>query len=419
MRLRNEHQMSGELIAVAVACLWTLSALFFEYGSHRIGALNLNLIRLVFGFIMLGITLTVINGSPFPVHANRTVWIWMSLSGAVGFVLGDYFLFSSYTLMPVHFSQLIMTLAPPFAAVFGFFLLGERMSWLALLGMCITLFGIGLSVLKRAEGNAVPNAEGNAAPNAEGNAAPNAEGNAAPNAEGNAAPKGIANFGAMAWNGATQMTGTAGAGTAVAGTAGAGTAGAGTAGAGGGKTASPLAKGQAKGWAKCQAKGRAKGRGVRLGIPVRGVVYALLGAFGQGLGIVLSKEGLLAYHAIYEGPNALYVPLAATQIRAIIGIFGFALIILLKGGGKPFMASLKDRKGVRATFLGSIFGPFLGVTLSLLAVEHANTAVISTIMAMVPILILLPERVIQKREISAYQWVGALISVAGVALFFL
>jgi drug/metabolite transporter (DMT)-like permease len=52
-------------------------------------------------------------------------------------------------------------------------------------------------------------------------------------------------------------------------------------------------------------------------------------------------------------------------------------------------------------------------------VQHANTAVASTIMATVPILILLPEYFFLKRRITWEQVVGAVLSVGGVALFFL
>lgn len=144
--------MKGETIAIGVAVLWTLSALFFEYASKRLGSVNLNLIRLVCAFFMLGITMTLINGSFIPVGADKATWFWMSLSGLVGFVLGDYFLFASYSIIMARFSQLIMTLAPPFAAIFGFILLGEKMSWIAVAGMLLTLTGISISILKKQNG---------------------------------------------------------------------------------------------------------------------------------------------------------------------------------------------------------------------------------------------------------------------------
>lgn len=307
--------MRGETIAIGVALFWTLSALFFEHAGKRLGSVNLNLIRLLCAFVMLGLTLFFVNGSFFPVGADRATWIWMSLSGLVGFVIGDYFLFASYTLIQARFSQLIMTLAPPFAAVFGFFLLGERMTWIALLGMVLTLTGIALSIMKKQKGST--------------------------------------------------------------------------------------------------------NHRLRIQLPMKGVLYALIGALGQGVGIVLSKQGMLAYEKVHTPVHSLYIPLAATQIRTIVGALLFGLIVLVKGGMPQFIKSFKDKKALGSVVTGSVFGPFLGVTLSLMAVQHANTAVASTIMAMVPILILLPEYLILKRKVTWEQLLGAVISVSGVALFFL
>ena len=142
----------GELIAIVVAFSWTFTALFFEYAGKRIGSVQLNLIRLLFGFLMLGTLLFIVSGHFFPIGADGKTWFWMSLSGLVGFVFGDLCLFYSYLLITSRFSQLIMTLAPPFAAVFGYFILGERTGSMGWLGMLITLTGIAISVLKRSNG---------------------------------------------------------------------------------------------------------------------------------------------------------------------------------------------------------------------------------------------------------------------------
>ena len=306
--------MNGDIIAIVVAICWTLSALFFEFGGNRIGSLNLNLIRLVFGFLFLGTTLAIMDGHFLPVGADGKAWILMSLSGLIGFVLGDYFLFASYTIITARFSQLFMTLAPLFTAIFSFLILRETLTWLGILGMVVTLTGIGISVFSKAK-----------------------------DGEG----------------------------------------------------------------------------GMKLALPLKGCIYAIIGAFGQGFGIVLSKIGMNAYSAVYSCDSSLYIPLASTQIRCITGIFCFTAIILMTTGAKPFIASLKNKMGVLYTFCGSIFGPFVGVSLSLLAVQHSNTAVASTIMATVPVIILLPERLILKRKVSMLQAVGALVAVIGVSLFFI
>ena len=55
-------------------------------------------------------------------------------------------------------------------------------------------------------------------------------------------------------------------------------------------------------------------------LPMKGILFALIGALGQGVGIVLSKQGMIAYEQVYLPDNPLYIPLAATQIRTITGV---------------------------------------------------------------------------------------------------
>ena len=69
--------------------------------------------------------------------------------------------------------------------------------------------------------------------------------------------------------------------------------------------------------------------------------------------------------------------------------------------------------------LGSVFGPFLGVSFSLYAVQHTHAGIASTIMSIVPILIIPPAIMIMKQKVSTREIIGAIISVIGVALFFI
>ena len=50
-------QYLGEIISLGVACSWTVTALFAEVGSKRIGSLQLNVVRMLLSLVMLGITL--------------------------------------------------------------------------------------------------------------------------------------------------------------------------------------------------------------------------------------------------------------------------------------------------------------------------------------------------------------------------
>ena len=144
--------MIGESISLLVAVLWTTGAIFGELASKRLGALPLNVIRMVLTLIILGLALWLMAGRPYPYLADGETWLWLSLSGLMGFGLGDYCLFNSYMLIGSRFSQLFMTLAAPFAAITAWMMLGEHMTWLGLIGMLVTLTGIGMSILGKEQG---------------------------------------------------------------------------------------------------------------------------------------------------------------------------------------------------------------------------------------------------------------------------
>ena len=114
-----------------------------------------------------------------------------------------------------------------------------------------------------------------------------------------------------------------------------------------------------------------------------------------------------------------YNALAASHIRIIAGVTGYALIILALGKTGLVRSALKDRKGMRFIALGSFFGPFLGITGSLIAVKYTDTGIAATIMAIVPILIIPPSIILFKQKFSWLEIFGAVISVTGVVLMFL
>ena len=145
----NQH--FGEIISLIVAVSWTLTALSFEYASKKVGSLSLNIIRLIMAMVMLGIFLLAVTGSPFPVNAGGAAWLWLALSGLVGYVFGDFCLFNSYVVIGSRLGQLFMTLAPPTAAIAGYFFLGQKMSLTAIAGMLVCVAGIGISILGRTD----------------------------------------------------------------------------------------------------------------------------------------------------------------------------------------------------------------------------------------------------------------------------
>jgi len=74
---------------------------------------------------------------------------------------------------------------------------------------------------------------------------------------------------------------------------------------------------------------------------------------------------------------------------------------------------------MRRITVGSFFGPFLGVSFSLLAVRYTSTGVASALMSIVPVLIIAPSAVLLKEKITFREVAGAIVSVVGVVTFFL
>lgn len=138
--------------------------------------------------------------------------------------------------------------------------------------------------------------------------------------------------------------------------------------------------------------------------PIRGVLLAVGGALGQAGGLVLSKRGLGGYD-----------PVAATQIRVLAGIAGFALVITGTGYWGRVRAAFGDARGFAATSIGALFGPCLGVALSLYAVAHTEAGVAAAIIATTPVWLLVVA-IARREPVHAGGVVGALIAVAGVAL---
>ncbi len=164
--------------------------------------------------------------------------------------------------------------------------------------------------------------------------------------------------------------------------------------------------------------GRGEHHKVSLRLPLNGVLFAMGAAICQGVGLVLSKIGMNHFEAV-EGVPEWLVPFSANFYRCIAGLVGFSLLHYFRDGIRPLRDALHDRKGLSAATATTIFGPFMGVGFSLMAVQYTAAGIASTLMAMTPIIILLPSRWLFHQKITWRAVLGAIISVIGVSLFFL
>jgi len=163
--------------------------------------------------------------------------------------------------------------------------------------------------------------------------------------------------------------------------------------------------------------GRGEHRRVSLKLPLNGVLFAVAAAMCQGIGLVLSKIGMDHYDT--TAMPAWLIPFSANFLRCIAGIIGFSLLLYFREGFQPLREAFHDRKGITVAIATTIFGPFVGVGFSLMAVQYASAGIASTLMALTPIIIILPSYWLFRQPITWRSVLGALISVLGVSLFFL
>jgi drug/metabolite transporter (DMT)-like permease len=164
--------------------------------------------------------------------------------------------------------------------------------------------------------------------------------------------------------------------------------------------------------------GRGEKHKVSLKLPLNGVLFAIGAALCQGVGLVLSKIGMDHYETDAAMPDWL-IPFSANFYRCVAGIIGFAILHYFHDGMAPFRDALRDKKGLSVAIATTIFGPFVGVGFSLMAVQYTAAGIASTLMAMTPIIIILPSYWLFHEKITWKAVVGAFISVIGVSLFFL
>lgn len=162
---------------------------------------------------------------------------------------------------------------------------------------------------------------------------------------------------------------------------------------------------------------------LKVKLPLKGILFGIGAGVGQGVGLVLSKIGLEHYSvALPAGTSESVIfamPFAGTFIRAVFGFIGFFILLSLRKQLGDVKDALNNRSGMRFAVLATFFGPFIGVSLSLMAVEYAKAGIASTLMALTPVLIIVPYSLINRQKIKLQEVIGTLVTVSGVAMFFL
>ena len=141
----------------------------------------------------------------------------------------------------------------------------------------------------------------------------------------------------------------------------------------------------------------------------RGLAFGLGGALGQVANLVTAKYGLVG-----DFPT-----ISATMIRIFVAALVLWGVAGLRGQIIPTLRLWRDGLALRAMVAGSVSGPFLGIWLSMTAVQLSRLGIASTLMALPPVLLIPVEYIVYRRPVSGRSIAGTLVAFAGVALIFL
>lgn len=299
----------GEIAAVAASALWSFTSIQFTLAGRRVGSSAVNYARLALALLYLSLTHWLITGEIWPVHAGAAHWFWMSLSGVVGLTLGDAALYQGYMLIGPRRTQLVMTSAPVLTTLVAWVLWGERLSFLQLLAMAMTIGGIVWVVAEPRQGESERHFAGNQDPQ----------------------------------------------------------------------------------------------------LYRKGLVLGALAALCQAIGLLLSHQGLT------DG----FSPLSATVIRMAAATAGIVVISATRGQTRTLWQRLQDRGAFWLIVGGALTGPYIGVWLSMVAVQHAAMGIASTLLALAPVLLIPLSAWFFGERVTARAILGTVTAVAGVALIFL
>lgn len=291
----------GEFSALGAAILWSVSSFVFTDATFRLGALLLNLSRMIAAIVMLLVTMYIMGIFP---SINQSQLIYLTLSGFVGLVIGDSFLFKSFSEIGPRTSMLIMSTNPAIAAFLAYIFLNEELSLWAVVGIVVTLTGVFMVILQK---------------------------------------PGI--------------------------------------------------------------------QATKFKMSMKGVIFAFLGAAGQGVGLIFAKLAWLDSDIHW---------MTATFVRILAAVIIMLPLAYFSGRiTNPIRKFKNDKKAIVLVLIGAVLGPYLGISLSFIAIIYTKVGIASTLMSTLPIIMLPLSYFIYKEKLSFISVLGAFIAVAGVSILFL
>ena len=141
-----------------------------------------------------------------------------------------------------------------------------------------------------------------------------------------------------------------------------------------------------------------------------GILFGVLAGLGQATGLVFSRQGM----------QGSFSPLSGNAIRMLAAVIALWLIALLQREAGRTVRTLKaDPAAVGLVALAALLGPVIGVSLSLLSVQHIPVGVASVLTSLSPIFMLPFSRFFFGERLGWQPVAGTFLAMAGVVILFL
>ena len=142
----------------------------------------------------------------------------------------------------------------------------------------------------------------------------------------------------------------------------------------------------------------------------KGLIFGVLSALCQSIGVVLTKYGLQNNNiGSISAAHASWIRMVGATAIAYI-----AVIILgkLREINRPIFTNKNN--GLIHVFLGTLCGPVVGMICSMYVLANVQASVAQTIFSLVPVFVLFLNYLFYKEKITMRSALGASIAIAGV-----
>lgn len=141
-----------------------------------------------------------------------------------------------------------------------------------------------------------------------------------------------------------------------------------------------------------------------------GMLFAFGGALGQAVGLILAKIGLG-----HEFPA-----ISALLIRLTVALIAIWVFSIVRGELRSSVRTIRAHPRAMAMLtIAALLGPVFGVWFSLIAVQHANVGIASTLMSLTPIFLMPITYFAFKDRITLQAIIGTIVAFAGTVLLFI